>query len=193
MSFPAIGILCQPLVFAMSLLPLCLCLLLPLPTWTEKFTALVELGESLGVESELADLLDLYAEREAQRLEQVRRYAADLREHAEMMQKVNAENFLANPVNAFVTTARFTTELQRHLNVLVRDHSAEQALLQELEFRKDRMPTEEDLSGAAEALLRLQDTYKIPTRLLAQGLVHKKQNIPFIQMSGECHASYRSA
>lgn len=175
--------------FDMLLLPLLVSLLLALSARSEKFTALVELGESVSVESEIADLLDLYAERESQRIENVRRYAADLRAHAELMQKVNAETYLANPVNAFLTTARFTTKLQRQLNSLVHDRSAEQALNEELEFRKDRMPNEVDLSGATEALLRLQDTYKIPAQLLARGLVHQSQNIPFSEMSGEYRTS----
>ncbi len=38
-----------------------------------------------------------------------------------------------------------------------------------------RFPTDEDLAGAAVALMRLQDTYKLDTRALAEGILQGKK------------------
>jgi len=53
--------------------------------------------------------------------------------------------------------------------VLHADESAE--LLANLDAKTDEFPSQEDLSGAAMALLRLQDTYALSTDHLAAGNV----------------------
>lgn len=44
-------------------------------------------------------------------------------------------------------------------------------VIKNIEFRREYLPTYEDLDGAAAALLRLQDTYKLDTAELASGNV----------------------
>ena len=44
-------------------------------------------------------------------------------------------------------------------------------------------PTKEDLQGAATALLRLQDTYALPTEKLARGEIQGIRNSP--ELTGE--------
>lgn len=60
------------------------------------------------------------------------------------------------------------------------DESAE--LLANLDAKTDEFPSQEDLSGAAMALLRLQDTYALTTDHLAAGNVQGISNS--VAMSG---------
>jgi len=60
------------------------------------------------------------------------------------------------------------------------DKSAE--LLANLDAKTDEFPSQEDLSGAAMALLRLQDTYALATGNLAAGTVQGITNS--VAMSG---------
>lgn len=85
---------------------------------------------------------------------------------------LDTSKYLANPINAYLITKRLTS-----------DWNQVEALLQsepgkvEMQRIKDsktvlNFPTEEDLTGAATALMRLQNTYNIDTSSLAKGILN---------------------
>ena len=57
--------------------------------------------------------------------------------------------------------------------------------MQEVSNKTNSFPTSEDLTGAATALLRLQDTYRLPTDKLAWGEIHGMAGSP--ELTGWCN------
>ncbi|PIK34088.1 putative prolyl 4-hydroxylase subunit alpha-1 [Apostichopus japonicus] len=135
----------------------------------EFFTALVDLENVLFTESGMLDVLDHYIEEQEKHLQR-------LRESAENIRKVNRESledpesYLAHPVNAFTTVKRFLWEW-----VLIEEHvRAEQVktdYLMNMSQYQNYFPGKEDIQGAAAALLRLQDTYRLETKDIADGTI----------------------
>ena len=80
---------------------------------------------------------------------------------------------VTNPVNAYLLIKRLTSDW-KYITHLMKSNSAEYFIRNITQGRLDnsvRYPDEEDLEGAAVALLRLQDTYKLSTKELSQGIV----------------------
>ena len=46
--------------------------------------------------------------------------------------------------------------------------------LSNLSVKRDHFPDDEDVKGTAQAIMRLQDTYKLDTHEIAQGIVKGK-------------------
>jgi len=135
---------------------------------SELFTALVDLERVLYAEDDLAKTLREYIESEEQRLTALKRIAADYESHSQSALKDVAKH-LSNPVNAFLLVKRFTSDWQQVEN-LIRNNSAE-TFMAKVSNTMTNFPDEEDLVGAANALLRLQDTYALETDKLAKGQI----------------------
>ena len=135
---------------------------------SELFTALVDLERVLYAEDDLAKILREYIESEEQRLTALKRIAADYEAHSQSALK-DITKHLSNPVNAFLLVKRFTSDWQQVEN-LIRNNSAETFMAQ-VSNTMTNFPDEEDLVGAATALLRLQDTYALETDKLAKGQI----------------------
>ncbi|GAB6027770.1 hypothetical protein CHUAL_002006 [Chamberlinius hualienensis] len=134
----------------------------------EVFTALVDLEKLLYTEGELVKNLQQYIEHEEQRLQRLRVY---VREYQNMHHEASQDNekFLSNPVNAYLLIKRLSSDWKTVQDSLVSEAGRE--VLQNLTDDRDDLlfPEEEDLNGAAAALIRLQDTYKLETAALARG------------------------
>ncbi|CAG2121015.1 unnamed protein product, partial [Medioppia subpectinata] len=103
---------------------------------------------------------------EEQRLSQLRHLSTHYSQLHVIASKDTA-SYLANPINAYLLVKRLTTDW-REVETLV--HSDKRNIIDVLQ-QNETFPSAEDLSGAAEALLRLQDTYKLDTTSLANGLI----------------------
>lgn len=92
------------------------------------------------------------------------------REHSEAAADITS--YLANPINAFLLTKRLTTdwkEVEGFMSIDVGSRFLENVTNHRTILK---FPTDEDLNGAAVALMRLQDTYKLDTTNVAQGVIN---------------------
>ncbi|TDG97656.1 hypothetical protein EPR50_G00210090 [Perca flavescens] len=77
------------------------------------------------------------------------------------------EAFLGHPVNAFKLMKRLNTEWGELESLVLSDTS--HAFISNLTIRRQHFPNDEDQSGAAKALTRLLDTYRLDTDSFSSG------------------------
>ncbi|PAV65048.1 hypothetical protein WR25_16535 [Diploscapter pachys] len=138
------------------------------------FTSVADLQGLLDTERAIPGLLSRYIVEEEQRLERIRELAQQYRQR-------NAESIetgikdITNPINAFLMIKRKIFDwrkLEKEMGVNTADTFIKK--IAEANYGV-RYPTEEDLTGAAIGLLRLQDTYRLDTHDLAEGRIYKEQ------------------
>ncbi|XP_049537788.1 prolyl 4-hydroxylase subunit alpha-1 isoform X2 [Anopheles darlingi] len=136
----------------------------------ELFTALADMEELLETEAVLIANLDNYVQAQEEKLLQLRRKVQEYRrEHTEAARDVSA--YLSNPVNAFLLTKRLTTDW-RYVENLMTYEVGKEFLENVTSYRSVlKFPSDEDLNGAAVALMRLQDTYNLDTASVARGML----------------------
>lgn len=140
----------------------------------ELYTALADMEELLETEAVLIDTLHGYIQAQEQRLAILRRNVEDYsREHEDASR--NIQQYLSNPINAYLLVKRLTTDWKRVEELLTQD--VVNAFVANItSSRSDlKFPTDEDLNGAAVALMRLQDTYKLETAQVAKGVLNGVQ------------------
>lgn len=134
----------------------------------ELFTALAEMEEVLETEAVLISNLENYISAQEQKLIFLRRKISEYhREHNEAA--VDVTSYLSNPVNAYLLTKRLTVDWRQVEDVMTYDVGG--SFVSNITKYREvlKFPTDEDLNGAAVALTRLQDTYKLDTHKVAQG------------------------
>lgn len=95
------------------------------------------------------------------------------REHEEASR--NIQQYLSNPINAYLLVKRLTTDWKRVEELITQD-VGKSFVANITSSRSDlKFPTDEDLNGAAVALMRLQDTYKLETAQVARGVLNGVQ------------------
>ncbi|CAG9839196.1 unnamed protein product [Diabrotica balteata] len=134
----------------------------------EVFTALADLEELLDTEKVIIDTLKNYIKAEEQKVELLKRYA-DIYEIQHNRATEDVQTYVSNPINAYTLVKRLTTDLTE-LENLMGSQISRDYLTNISYFKESRLfPTDEDLNGAAVALTRLQDTYRLDTSSLARG------------------------
>uniref|UniRef100_A0A915BIH4 Prolyl 4-hydroxylase alpha subunit domain-containing protein n=2 Tax=Parascaris univalens TaxID=6257 RepID=A0A915BIH4_PARUN len=137
------------------------------------FTAVADLQNLLGAEKEVTSVISAYIDSELERLQQLKKVAKEYAaRNAEALS--SDTSYVSNPVNAYLLIKRLTSDW-KFVETMMTQNSAEQFLKNITEWRRNydgvKYPQEEDLTGAAVALLRLQDTYKLDTHDLASGKI----------------------
>ncbi|GAB0097676.1 Prolyl 4-hydroxylase, alpha subunit [Sergentomyia squamirostris] len=134
----------------------------------EMFTALVEMEALLETEAVLITNLGQYIRAQEEKLKFLKKKSAEYQsEHNEASADISG--YLMNPINAFLLTKRLTTDWREVETVML--HDVGSIFLENVtNYRKVlQFPSDEDLNGAAVALMRLQDTYKLDTASVARG------------------------
>ncbi|KRZ51942.1 Prolyl 4-hydroxylase subunit alpha-2, partial [Trichinella nativa] len=138
----------------------------------EVFTAMADVENLIHTEDNVVDVIEQYIESDLRRLQRLKSLAQEYRESKEKALKEGADR-LYNPVNAFLFIKKLTEEWNDVELLMKSDHA--DIYLQNITAMRDsslaKFPTEEDLTGAAEALLRLQDVYKLDTHELSSGRI----------------------
>ncbi|XP_045534587.1 prolyl 4-hydroxylase subunit alpha-1-like [Papilio machaon] len=136
--------------------------------WTcaELFTAISDLEPLLETQKLIIDDLNDYVQNEEKRLGILKKQINAYRREHEMAM-ADIDNYLGNPINAFTLIKRLTTDFEFIQNRI--KLSTEYVGNKTSNSRDVRYPTEEDLTGAAQALTRLQKTYKLDIGELAKG------------------------
>ncbi|XP_032409550.1 prolyl 4-hydroxylase subunit alpha-1b isoform X2 [Xiphophorus hellerii] len=159
----------------------CWCLLLlsclqSLSAHNDFFTSIGQMTDLLYTEKDLVTSLKDYIRAEENKLERVKRWADKL-DSLTATATQDPEGFLGHPVNAFKLMKRLNTEWGDLESLVLSDTT--DGFISNLTIQRQYFPTEEDQTGAAKALLRLQDTYKLDANTISTGdlpgVKHKSQ------------------
>ncbi|XP_059398883.1 prolyl 4-hydroxylase subunit alpha-2 isoform X3 [Carassius carassius] len=136
------------------------------PVQAEIFTSIGQMTDLIFAERELVQSLKEYIEAEELKLEAVKSWAnkLDMLTHASTS---DPEGFLAHPVNAYKLMKRLNTEWSDLESLVLQDPS--DGFISNMSVHRQYFPDEEDEKGAAKALLRLQDTYKLDSESFSKG------------------------
>ncbi|XP_057378427.2 prolyl 4-hydroxylase subunit alpha-1-like [Daphnia carinata] len=139
-------------------------------------TALADMEGLVSTELQLVKHLENYIQEEETRLTRLKSF---LEEYESIYQEASADptSYLANPLNAYLLVKRLTSDWKKVKNVVSRNVGSD--FVKNITQHKNdmRLPSDEDLNGAAVALLRLQDTYQLDTHSLAEGkMLGKKKS-----------------
>lgn len=121
----------------------------------------------LETENVLINNLEGYIQAQEDRLSYLKRRMSEYRKEHESAS--DDSSYLLNPINAYLLTKRLTSDWRDIEQVMTIDVGT-QFLYNISDYRNVmKFPTDEDLAGAAFALIRLQDTYGMRTEDLAGG------------------------
>ncbi|KAJ3609884.1 hypothetical protein NHX12_021978 [Muraenolepis orangiensis] len=149
-----------------SLCMLLSCLLQPLLAQGDFYTSIGHMTDLLYTEKDLVNSLKDYIRAEESKLEQVKRWADQL-DSLSVTAIQDPEGFLGHPVNAFKLMKRLNTEWGDLEALVLRDTS--EVFISNLTSQRQHFPTDDDQTGAAKALLRLQDTYRLDANTISTG------------------------
>ncbi|XP_063046589.1 prolyl 4-hydroxylase subunit alpha-1a [Engraulis encrasicolus] len=141
---------------------------------TDVFTSIGQMTDLLFTEKDLVTSLKDYIIAEESKLQQIKQWAEKL-DSLTLTATQDPEGFLGHPVNAFKLMKRLNTEWGDLENLVLKDMSTR--FISNLTILRQYFPTEDDQAGAARALLRLQDTYKLDTNAISTG------NLPGVELS----------
>ncbi|KAK5975209.1 Fe2OG dioxygenase domain-containing protein, partial [Trichostrongylus colubriformis] len=145
--------------------------LLLVTTHADVFTSIADMQALLHSEKSIFAILTKYIENEENRLEHLKNLIKARNEEA---MKMDIKDF-TNPVNAFLFIKKKIFNWKRIEQAVLMNNP--RSFLESIAQKNYgfRYPTQEDLTGAAMGLLRLQDTYKLDTTELADGRIYKTQ------------------
>ncbi|KAK7070019.1 Prolyl 4-hydroxylase, alpha polypeptide [Halocaridina rubra] len=152
----------------------------------EVYTAMTDMSRLLTTEGEMIRAVENYILLQEEKLQKLKRDMTEMERIHDEAQR-SPDSFLGNPINAYLLVKRLTVDWADIQNVLTAD-SMGRAMLSNLTSMADllRWPDEEDLSGAAAALMRLQDTYNLDTSQLARGYINGKKQAYRELTAGDC-------
>ncbi|XP_071376512.1 prolyl 4-hydroxylase subunit alpha-1b isoform X2 [Centroberyx affinis] len=142
------------------------CLLQSLSAHNDFFTSIGQMTDLLYTEKDLVTSLKDYIRAEESKLEQVKQWA-DKMDSLTATATQDPEGFLGHPVNAFKLMKRLNTEWGDLESLVLKDTT--DGFISNLTIQRQHFPTDEDQTGAAKALLRLQDTYRLDANTISTG------------------------
>ncbi|XP_032389245.1 prolyl 4-hydroxylase subunit alpha-2 isoform X1 [Etheostoma spectabile] len=135
-------------------------------TQAEIFTSISQMTDLIYTEKELVQSLREYIQAEESKLAAVKSWANKL----DALTKVSTsdpEGYLAHPVNAYKLMKRLNTEWTE-LETLVLQNPSD-GFISNMSIHRQYFPDAEDETGAAKALMRLQDTYQLDSEAFSKG------------------------
>ncbi|VDM91575.1 unnamed protein product, partial [Onchocerca ochengi] len=158
------------------------------------YSSLASLKAILGVEEEIAAMINDYVEKELKRLDDLKKFAQEVQERNDKAIQ-DGEEAIQHPINAFLLIKGMTTDWDKVVKMM-RSNSFDE-VIRNVTRQKDtkhiNYPTEEDLSGAAIGLLRLQDTYQMDTKDIAEGKILDSLIRTAALTAGDCFEIGRAA
>ncbi|XP_065573742.1 prolyl 4-hydroxylase subunit alpha-2-like [Artemia franciscana] len=135
------------------------------------FSSTSKLEGLVAKEQAVVQMLEMYAAETKAHLQTIERY---IKEYKLVISGVSsAHNLVANPIDAYMLVKRTTVEwdgVERAIYLMA--NRSRGVFDQVLDFRHDQFfPNQEDLNGAAIALVRLHDTYRLNMTDLANGIL----------------------
>ncbi|POI32272.1 hypothetical protein CIB84_003976, partial [Bambusicola thoracicus] len=152
-------------------------------TEAEFFTSIGQMTDLIYAEKDLVQSLKEYIRAEETKLSQIKSWAEKM-DVLTSKSTSDPEGYLAHPVNAYKLVKRLNTDWLELENLVLQDTTNGKELqgrhcdafsfccegfITNLTIQRQFFPTEEDETGAAKALMRLQDTYKLDPETLSRG------------------------
>ncbi|XP_035223282.1 prolyl 4-hydroxylase subunit alpha-1-like isoform X2 [Stegodyphus dumicola] len=135
----------------------------------ELYSALAGLETLLDTQRLIIDTLDHYIELSESRIKRIKRlkeaYSYLLRESS-----ANFQEFISNPINAFVLIKKLSTDWDETKKIMF------ELPKNDMSINSAVFPDQDDVSGAAKALLRVQQTYALETSPLSEGILKGETN-----------------
>uniref|UniRef100_A0A669BAY2 procollagen-proline 4-dioxygenase n=2 Tax=Ovalentaria TaxID=1489908 RepID=A0A669BAY2_ORENI len=125
-----------------------------------------QMTDLIYTEKELVQSLREYIKAEESKLATVKSWANKL-DALTRVSTADPEGYLAHPVNAYKLMKRLNTEWSE-LESLVLQNPAD-GFVSNMSVHRQYFPDEEDETGAAKALMRLQDTYQLDSEAFSKG------------------------
>ncbi|KAM9804005.1 prolyl 4-hydroxylase subunit alpha-1b [Neosynchiropus ocellatus] len=130
------------------------------------FTSIGQMTDLLYTEKDLVTSLKDYIKAEESKLDRLKKWADKL-DSLSATATQDPEGFLGHPVNAFKLMKRLNTEWGDLESLVLSDTT--DGFISNLTIQRQYFPTDEDQTGAAKALLRLQDTYRLDANTISKG------------------------
>uniref|UniRef100_A0A3B3ZXF2 Prolyl 4-hydroxylase subunit alpha-1 n=1 Tax=Periophthalmus magnuspinnatus TaxID=409849 RepID=A0A3B3ZXF2_9GOBI len=127
--------------------------------------SLGQMTDLLYTEKDLVTSLKDYIKAEENKLAQIK--WADKMDSLTATATKDPEGFLGHPVNAFKLVKRLNTEWGNLESLVLSDTT--DGFISNLTIQRQYFPSDEDQTGAAKALLRLQDTYRLDSNTISTG------------------------
>uniref|UniRef100_A0A4W5KZR6 procollagen-proline 4-dioxygenase n=1 Tax=Hucho hucho TaxID=62062 RepID=A0A4W5KZR6_9TELE len=125
-----------------------------------------QMTDLIYTEKELVQSLKEYIKAEESKLDAVKSWADKL-DVVTRASTLDPEGYLAHPVNAYKLMKRLNTEWSELESLVLQDPS--DGFISNMTVHRQYFPDQEDEKGAAKALMRLQDTYKLDSESFARG------------------------
>ncbi|KAA0185813.1 hypothetical protein HAZT_HAZT009152 [Hyalella azteca] len=153
------------------------------------FTSMTDMHTLLDTESEIIRTMEDYITTQEAKLVKLRKDVAEM-EALHRLASQSPDQFLGHPINAFLLVKRLTLDWAEWQTTLTSDPVGQGkqlislfpiscmkfiTVLANFTSRGEgvlKWPDEEDLSGVATALMRLQDTYQLDTSRMAEGYIN---------------------
>ncbi|XP_012369757.1 prolyl 4-hydroxylase subunit alpha-2 [Octodon degus] len=132
----------------------------------EFFTSVGHMTDLIYAEKGLVQSLKEYILVEEAKLSKIKSWASKL-EALTSKSAADPEGYVAHPVNAYKLVKRLNTDWPALEDLVLQDAAA--GFLANLSVQRQFFPTDEDEVGAAKALMRLQDTYKLDPGMISRG------------------------
>uniref|UniRef100_A0A8R1XP82 procollagen-proline 4-dioxygenase n=1 Tax=Onchocerca volvulus TaxID=6282 RepID=A0A8R1XP82_ONCVO len=135
----------------------------------------------IGAESDTPIMINCYVEKELEGFDYLKKFTKEVEEHNDKTIR-DGEEAIRQLISAFLLNTEMIT-------MIMRSNSADAVICNvTLQRAKNRIdyPTKEDLSGAAIGLLRLQDTYQMDTKDIADGKILNSQTRTVALTAGDC-------
>ncbi|XP_078267867.1 prolyl 4-hydroxylase subunit alpha-2 isoform X1 [Rhinoraja longicauda] len=143
----------------------------------EFFTSIGQMTDLIFTEKDLVKSLKEYITAEETKLTAIKSWAEKLDELTHTSTS-DPEGYLGHPVNAYKLMKRLNTEWVK-LESLVLQHTSD-GFIANLSIQRQNFPTDEDESGAAKALMRLQDTYKLDSDSISKGRLPGVEHLVYL-------------
>uniref|UniRef100_A0A674NA15 procollagen-proline 4-dioxygenase n=1 Tax=Takifugu rubripes TaxID=31033 RepID=A0A674NA15_TAKRU len=124
------------------------------------------LTDLIYTEKELVQSLREYIKAEESKLAAVKSWANKL-DALTRVSTSDPEGYLGHPVNAYKLMKRLNTEWTELESLVLQNPS--DGFISNISTHRQYFPDEEDATGAAKALMRLQDTYQLDSEAFARG------------------------
>ncbi|XP_047586170.1 prolyl 4-hydroxylase subunit alpha-2 isoform X5 [Lutra lutra] len=132
----------------------------------EFFTSIGHMTDLIYAEKDLVQSLKQYILVEEAKLSKIKSWANKM-EALTSKSAADPEGYLAHPVNAYKLVKRLNTDWPALEDLVLQDSAA--GFIANLSVQRQFFPTDEDEMGAAKALMRLQDTYKLDPDTISKG------------------------
>uniref|UniRef100_A0A0K0FJG2 procollagen-proline 4-dioxygenase n=1 Tax=Strongyloides venezuelensis TaxID=75913 RepID=A0A0K0FJG2_STRVS len=136
---------------------------------------MVDLENLKESEHDIGAIIEEYIKSEEERLNRLREFSSEYKNRFDDKKDIR---YITNPINAYTLIKKMSNDWKEIKNKMY-ENMAEK-FLDRIKIKKQaktiKYPDDEDLTGAAIALLRLQDTYNLSTSELADGII-QGQNI----------------